>query len=287
MGLVEHCLCAECHYALHATGLSSFFNRANAMLTHPSSLSFLTGTLLAKHTQSPLPVRLSLYQLLDSIFILHASSMREHTHRVGPGYCNGVRPLVHIYCYIGLLSHRPNPVGPYYLQVYTSSVNGALPDDCCLTPWQFQDISSSDHHPCRRCSDLCKSSSTNDICTRYEIILQDWAVPFPPGTLVGSLPFPAVEYLSDVLDAQYQICMVCLFPNFSRPQYLKPTPQFDKNGNTGGCQATYTVIANTTGTPSCGNVTFPHTLSIDAQVNNGPISQYGWVNQVSSHSLNS
>jgi hypothetical protein len=186
MGLVEHCLCAECDYALHVTGLSSYFNRGNAMLTHLSSLSFLIGTLLAKHTQSPLPVRLSPYQLLDAIFILLASSMQEHPHRVGPGYCNGVRPLVHIYFHIGLLSHRPNNVGPYYLQVNTSSVNGVLPDVSCLTSWQLQDISSSDHHSCRRRSDLCKSPSTNNVRRRYEITLQDWAVPFPPGTLVGS-----------------------------------------------------------------------------------------------------
>lgn len=56
--------------------------------------------------------------------------------------------------------------------------------------------------------------------------------------------------------------------------------KFDKNGNTGGCQATYTVIPATT-TPSCANVTFPPLLSVDAQVENGPMSQYGWIDQVS------
>ncbi|KAJ6604254.1 hypothetical protein DFH09DRAFT_1300501 [Mycena vulgaris] len=72
----------------------------------------------------------------------------------------------------------------------------------------------------------------------------DWEVPFGPGTL-------------------YQICM------------------FDKNGNTGGCEAVYTMIANTTATPSCNNVTFPlGPLDVDAAVNNGPLSQYGWVDQV-------
>ncbi|KAJ7785927.1 hypothetical protein B0H16DRAFT_1488517 [Mycena metata] len=71
----------------------------------------------------------------------------------------------------------------------------------------------------------------------------DWQVPFGPGTI-------------------YQICM------------------FDKNGNTGGCQATYTMIANTTSTPSCNNVTFPlGPLDVDAVVHTGPLSQYGWIDQ--------
>lgn len=106
----------------------------------------------------------------------------------------------------------PNPVGPYYLQVYTSIYQVPI------------------------------------IIPVGDVLIYDWAVPFPPGTL-------------------YQICM------------------FDKYGNTGGCQATYTVIANTTGTPSCANVTLPHTLSIDAQVDNGPISQYGWVDQCTDISI--
>ncbi|KAF8167818.1 hypothetical protein B0H34DRAFT_779421 [Crassisporium funariophilum] len=69
----------------------------------------------------------------------------------------------------------------------------------------------------------------------------DWAVPFAPGT-------------------QYQICM------------------FDKFGNTGGCQATYTMIPPLT-TPTCSNVTFPPLLDVEAIVDNGPMSQYGWVDQ--------
>jgi hypothetical protein len=75
----------------------------------------------------------------------------------------------------------------------------------------------------------------------------NWSVPFAPGT-------------------QYQICM------------------FDSNGVTGGCQAIYTVIpsnsANLTATPSCTNVTFPAgALDIVGTVHNGPISQFGWVDQ--------
>ncbi|KAJ7462769.1 hypothetical protein B0H11DRAFT_2160032 [Mycena galericulata] len=71
----------------------------------------------------------------------------------------------------------------------------------------------------------------------------DWEVPFGPGTL-------------------YQICM------------------FDSNGNTGGCEAVYTMIANTTATPSCSNVTFPlGPLDVDSAVSNGPLSQYGWIDQ--------
>ncbi|KAF8221766.1 hypothetical protein L208DRAFT_1326161 [Tricholoma matsutake] len=72
----------------------------------------------------------------------------------------------------------------------------------------------------------------------------NWSVPFAPGTV-------------------YQICM------------------FDKNGNSGGCQASYTVIpASSPNQPSCSNVTFPlGPLDVSAVVDNGPLSQYGWVNQ--------
>ncbi|CAE6450918.1 unnamed protein product [Rhizoctonia solani] len=69
----------------------------------------------------------------------------------------------------------------------------------------------------------------------------DFTVPFAPGT-------------------QYQICM------------------YDSKGQTGGCQATYTVIP-ATGTPSCANMTFPQTLEVDAKSSTGPLSQYGWPSQ--------
>ncbi|KIM47926.1 hypothetical protein M413DRAFT_22504 [Hebeloma cylindrosporum] len=75
----------------------------------------------------------------------------------------------------------------------------------------------------------------------------DWPVPFGPGTL-------------------YQICM------------------FDKFGNTGGCQATYTVIPPSS-LPTCANVTFPPQLGVQAQVENGPMSQFGWVDQCTSISI--
>ncbi|PFH54750.1 hypothetical protein AMATHDRAFT_72516 [Amanita thiersii Skay4041] len=72
----------------------------------------------------------------------------------------------------------------------------------------------------------------------------DWAVPFAPGT-------------------QYQICM------------------FDSRGGTGGCQAIYTVIPSTgSNASSCSNVTFPlGPLDVNAEVSNGPLSQYGWIDQ--------
>ncbi|KAF8078241.1 hypothetical protein FPV67DRAFT_1557604 [Lyophyllum atratum] len=78
----------------------------------------------------------------------------------------------------------------------------------------------------------------------------DWAVPFAPGT-------------------QYQVCM------------------FDKNGNTGGCQAIYTVIPSTIEEPpTCQNVTFPlGSLDIEAVVANGPLSQFGWVEQCTDISI--
>ncbi|KAF8959211.1 hypothetical protein BDZ97DRAFT_1838645 [Flammula alnicola] len=71
----------------------------------------------------------------------------------------------------------------------------------------------------------------------------DWDVPFAPNT-------------------QYQICM------------------FDINGVSGGCQATYSVIANTTtNNPSCQNVTAPNALSVSATVPNGAMFQYSYIDQ--------
>ncbi|KAF7328504.1 hypothetical protein MVEN_02537400 [Mycena venus] len=71
----------------------------------------------------------------------------------------------------------------------------------------------------------------------------DWVVPFAPGT-------------------QYQICM------------------WDSNGVPGGCQAMYTVIQNSTAAnPTCQNITFPALLDVEATVPDGPMSQYGWIDQ--------
>ncbi|KAJ7275428.1 hypothetical protein B0H12DRAFT_259176 [Mycena haematopus] len=101
----------------------------------------------------------------------------------------------------------PDPVAPYYLQIYTSAF---------VFPF---------------------------IVSAGSGLSFDWEVPFGPGTL-------------------YQICM------------------FDENGNTGGCEAIYTMIANTTSTPSCSNVTFPlGPLDVNAVADDGALSQYGWVDQ--------
>ncbi|KAJ6461857.1 hypothetical protein C8R47DRAFT_1159141 [Mycena vitilis] len=72
----------------------------------------------------------------------------------------------------------------------------------------------------------------------------DWDVPFAPGT-------------------QYQICM------------------WDKNGVSGGCQAMYTVVQNSTvPNPTCQNITFPPLLNVEATVaGGGPMSQYGFIDQ--------
>lgn len=77
----------------------------------------------------------------------------------------------------------------------------------------------------------------------------DWVVPFIPGTL-------------------YEICM------------------FDSKGVTGGCQAVYSVYQapNTTlsNPPICTNLTYPRPeqeLGVNAIVDSGPISQFGWVDQ--------
>ena len=84
---------------------------------------------------------------------------------------------------------------------------------------------------------------------------------------------------------QYQICMVSLkyLIDFIFFFYL---PQFDSLGNTGGCQASYTVIPPLS-TPNCSNITFPPVLDVQATVDNGPMSQFGWIDQVSdqNHSL--
>ncbi|KAJ3881221.1 hypothetical protein F5051DRAFT_397862 [Lentinula edodes] len=104
----------------------------------------------------------------------------------------------------------PNPVAPYYLQIYTSAF---------VYPF------------------IVSAGSNLNF---------NFAVPFGPGTL-------------------YQICM------------------FDSQGNTGGCQATYTVIANTSSSSlSCSNSTlsFPlGPLDVDAEVASGALSQYGWIDQ--------
>ncbi|KAJ7852359.1 hypothetical protein B0H14DRAFT_2760013 [Mycena olivaceomarginata] len=61
-----------------------------------------------------------------------------------------------------------------------------------------------------------------------------------------------------------------------------PGTQWDKNGLAGGCQAMYTVIQNSTvANPTCQNVTFPHPLKVDATVPQGPMSQFGFIDQVS------
>jgi hypothetical protein len=80
----------------------------------------------------------------------------------------------------------------------------------------------------------------------------DWEVPFAPGT-------------------QYQICM------------------FDVNGNSGGCQATYTMITNSsTSSPSCqSSLPAPASkaLQVGASTSSGTLSNYGTVNQCSSLSV--
>ena len=48
-----------------------------------------------------------------------------------------------------------------------------------------------------------------------------------------------------------------------------------------GCQAVYTVIANTTSNPSCANLTVPaQTLAVKSESALGALSPYGWVDSV-------
>ncbi|KAF8525230.1 hypothetical protein BU17DRAFT_84148 [Hysterangium stoloniferum] len=73
----------------------------------------------------------------------------------------------------------------------------------------------------------------------------DVTIPFAPGT-------------------QYQICM------------------FDSNGSTGGCQAVYTVYANSTTPPTCANFTMPASnLNVRMEGSQGALSMYGWANSCS------
>ncbi|KAJ7727178.1 hypothetical protein B0H14DRAFT_3169496 [Mycena olivaceomarginata] len=56
--------------------------------------------------------------------------------------------------------------------------------------------------------------------------------------------------------------------------------QWDSNGVPGGCQAMYIVIQNSTvANPTCQNITFPALLDVEATVPDGPMSQYGWIDQ--------
>lgn len=55
--------------------------------------------------------------------------------------------------------------------------------------------------------------------------------------------------------------------------------QFDSNGNTGGCQDKYTIIP-AEGIANCANATLPSQLDVEGIVHNGPISRYGWIEQV-------
>ncbi|KAF7367217.1 hypothetical protein MSAN_00783500 [Mycena sanguinolenta] len=119
----------------------------------------------------------------------------------------------------------PDPVAPYYLQIYTSAF---------VFPF---------------------------IVSAGSGLSFDWEVPFGPGTL-------------------YQICMFDKSGNTGMSLTAYPSYWHDVNVYTGGCEAIYTVIANTTATPSCSNATFPlGPLDVDAVTDDGALSQYGWVDQ--------
>ena len=111
---------------------------------------------------------------------------------------------------------------------------------------------------------------------------QDWQVPFGPGTIVRltASTIAIIPTLTVNLSS-----MRCAWSGLLSPSSgltLNYILQFDKNGYTGGCQRQYTMIANTTvDDVTCANATFPlGPLEIDAQVENGPLGMYSWVNQV-------
>jgi hypothetical protein len=87
-------------------------------------------------------------------------------------------------------------------------------------------------------------------------------VPFAPGT-------------------QYMICMVgsqhALLASY--PNDVDTPQQVASNDVWGGCQALYTMYPSQTS--GCSNITLPTGyLGVDAIVQDGPISRYGWVPQV-------
>ncbi|KAF8588466.1 hypothetical protein K439DRAFT_1658476 [Ramaria rubella] len=119
----------------------------------------------------------------------------------------------------------PDPVAPYYFQVYTSyehNIRTSFINDMYSSNYIFPFIIPAGSNP-----------------------QADLTIPFSPGT-------------------QYQICM------------------FDANGNTGGCQAVYTVYSNATSPPTCTNWTMPsNTLSVKSEASQGALSMYGWVDSCS------
>ncbi|KAK0465235.1 uncharacterized protein EV420DRAFT_1513490 [Desarmillaria tabescens] len=107
---------------------------------------------------------------------------------------------------------------------------------------------------------------------------------FGPLTPISFRPSPTAPYYLQIYTSAFVFPFVVAAGDglsFDWQVPFAPGTLFDKNGYTGGCQATYSMIANTTDTPSCSNVTFPlGPLNIDAEVANGPLSQYGWIDQV-------
>ncbi|KAJ7630590.1 hypothetical protein FB45DRAFT_915959 [Roridomyces roridus] len=87
----------------------------------------------------------------------------------------------------------------------------------------------------------------------------DWEVPFGPGTL-------------------YQICMVCCKSPLPSCLFIRLKVRFQREFRR--LRNVYTVIANTSATPSCTNATFPlGPLDVEGAVNIGPLSQYAWIDE--------
>lgn len=70
-------------------------------------------------------------------------------------------------------------------------------------------------------------------------------------------------------------------PAISLPRILNFT-QYDMLGTTGGCQATYTVIppSDPILPSNCTNVTLVPQLDVDARDHTGPLSRFGFTDQV-------
>ncbi|KAJ3549285.1 hypothetical protein NMY22_g939 [Coprinellus aureogranulatus] len=134
----------------------------------------------------------------------------------------------------------PNPVPPYYLQVYTSLflVPIIIPAGDGLSY-----VSTHAMH-------LLRLSDT-------------------PGTVGLGRTVPTRNYIPN---------MHGKFLSSLRTARSLSILQFDSNGNTGGCQDKYTVIP-AEGTASCANATIPSQLDVEGIVHNGPISRYGWIEQ--------
>jgi len=132
--------CAYIHFHACLSYIFPFYN----------SLSFLIGMHLVNHTPSQSQVCVPTIASLafrSKLFYLKPNA------RVSTSFGSEVpqqgSSLACLHFQMNVLSPpSPNNVAPYYLQVYTSSVNDLILSLAIFTP-HLQDLHRSDHHPRR------------------------------------------------------------------------------------------------------------------------------------------